>query len=465
MDENKNRGQWSGHMGFVLAAAGSAIGLGNLWKFPYITYENGGGAFVLIYIAAVILIGAPLMMSEALIGRRTQKNPVGAFKILAKGKALQGMWPGVGVLGVLTGFIILSYYSVVAGWTLRYIWMAINGNLAGLANDPAALENFFGSFLGNGTQQVSFHFLFMAATALVVVFGVQKGIERAAKFLMPLLFFILVGLVIYSFTTPGISRTIEFLFRPNFSELTTGAILEAVGHSFFTLSLGMGAMITYGSYMRKSNSVPKAAITISALDTIIAIMACIIMFSIIFSFDFDVKKSATILFTTLPAVFYQLPGGGIISAFFYILVAFAALSSTISLLEVVSSYTIDEFGWSRKKSTLTMAVAIFVFGALSAFSLGANDTLSSINLIGRDSTAGVFGTLDYLASNWLLPVGGLFIALFTGWILTGRETKGELEEGHGPLNSYSIWRFLVRFAAPAAIGAIIVSVILGVEYQ
>lgn len=460
------RAQWTGRLGFVLAASGSAIGLGNLWKFPYITYENNGGAFVLVYLAAIAVVGVPIMVAEVLLGRRSQKNPVGAFRVLAHGKPGGRLWQGVGFLGVLTGFVILSYYSVVAGWTIRYILMAVSGQLGSLAHHPAALQAFFGEFLGSPSQQILYHCIFMGATIGIVFFGVGRGIERAAKMLMPILLSILVMLVIYSFWTPGFGEAMRFLFRPNFKELTAGGVLEALGHSFFTLSLGMGAMLTYGSYMRKRDSIPRAALTICAMDTIIAIMACIVMFSIIFSFDFEVTKSSTILFTTLPVVFFQMPGGGAVSALFYVLVAFAALTSTISLLEVVSSYAIDELGWGRRRATLTMGAAILVFGVLSAMSLGGNATLSNINLIGRPSTAGVFGTLDYLASNWFLPVGGLLIALFTGWVLGRGDSKSELEEGNGPLGwAFPLWRFLIRIAAPAAVGAIIVSVILGAEYQ
>ena len=462
----KERAQWSGRIGFVLAATGSAIGLGNLWKFPYIAYENNGGAFVLVYLGAIALVGAPIMVAEILLGRRSQKSPVGAFRVLAQGKPGGRAWMGVGFLGVTTGFVILSYYSVVAGWTIRYIFMAISGRLGTLAHHPQELESFFGNFLGSSFEQILYHGLFMAATCAVVYFGVGRGIERAARLLMPLLLTILVILVIYTFWTPGFRQAIVFIFRPNFYQLTAGGVLEALGHSFFTLSLGMGAMLTYGSYMRRQDSIPRAALTICALDTLIAVMACVIMFSIIFSFDFEVKKSSTILFTTLPVVFFKLPGGAIVSALFYLLVAFAALSSTISLLEVVSSYAIDQLGWRRKRATLTMGAAIFVFGCLSAVSNGGSAMLSKINLIGRPSTAGVFGTLDYLASNWFLPVGGFLIALFTGWILTREESHDELEKGAGKIEtSYTVWRFLIRFAAPAAVGAIIVSVILGAEYQ
>ncbi len=459
------RAQWGSRLGFILAAAGSAVGLGNLWKFPYITYENGGGAFVLVYLGAIVLVGAPIMLAEILLGRKTQRGPVGAFRLLGRDRPGGLAWTGVGVLGVVTGFVILSYYSVVAGWTLRYVVLALSGNLAPLAHDPAALQSFFGTFLSNPWQQTCFHLTFMAATVGVVYFGVGHGIERAAKVLMPILFMILLALVFYVVWTPGFHQALAFIFRPNFSELTRGGVLEALGHSFFTLSLGMGAMLTYGSYMGKETSIPRAAVTVCVLDTFIAVMACIIMFSIIFSFNFEITKSSTILFTTLPVVFFKLPAGAVISALFYVLVAFAALTSTISLLEVVASYAIDEFGWARRRATLVMGGSIALFGILNALSLGSVDALSTVNLIGRPSTAGVFGTLDYLASNWFLPVGGFLIALFVGWLLSKDENRQELEVGHGRMATFGVWRFLIRFAAPLAVGAIIVSVILGAEYQ
>jgi NSS family neurotransmitter:Na+ symporter len=460
------RGQWSGQLGFILAATGSAIGLGNLWKFPYITHENDGGAFVLVYIAMVALVGIPIMMSEILMGRRTQQSPVGAFKIMAADRPGGLAWQGVGWLGVLAGFTILSYYSVVAGWTIHYTWLALNGQLTALAADPAVLSGYFGDeFLASGRQQTFYHVLFMGLTTGAVFFGVKGGIERVAKVLMPLLFLILTTLVVYSTTTAGFGEAISFLFRPDFSTLTTGAVLEALGHAFFTLSLGMGAMLTYGSYIGKDFSIPRAAIQISFLDTLIALMACVIMFSIINTSGMEVQKSATILFTTIPTVLVKLPGGGLLNGLFYILIGFAALTSTISLLEVVSSFAIDELKWSRHRATLTMGAVITVFGVLNALSLGSHAGLSSINLIGRESTQGMFGTMDYLASNWFLPVGGFLIALFTGWFLNTATTRRELEEGHGSMAGYGLWRFLIRFVAPLAVGAIIVSVILGKEYQ
>jgi len=460
------RGQWSGKLGFILAAAGSAVGLGNLWKFPYVTYENEGGAFVLVYIAAVALVGLPIMMAEIILGRRGQKDPVGTFKLLGTGRPGGKAWAALGFLGVAGGFVILSYYSVVAGWTLRYITLAVSGELGRLATDPPALGAFFGTYLADGGAQVLGHAVFMAATVAAVFFGVKGGIEKVATLLMPLLFSILLALAVYAATTDGFGEAMRFLFRPNFGDLHSTSLLEALGQAFFSLSLGMGAILTHGSYMRKSDSIPMSALQIGLLDTLVGIIACVIMFSIIFTFDMEVSASAGILFTTLPTVFYQLPGGGLISTFFYVLVAFAALTSTISLMEVVSSYAIDELRWSRRQATVTMGAAIFVFGTLNALSLGGNAALSSINVFGEGKD-GLFATLDFLAANWLLPVGGLLIAVFAGWIMTREDTWDEVRQGHaGAGTLFAGWRVLIRFVAPLAVGAIIFSIIfLGMEYQ
>jgi NSS family neurotransmitter:Na+ symporter len=464
----QQRGQWSGRLGFILAAAGSAIGLGNLWKFPYVTHQNEGGAFVLVYLAAVVLVGFPIMAAEVLMGRRAARSPVGTFATLSEGRPGGKAWTAVGFLGVAAGFVILSYYSVVAGWTLHYILLSLQGKLAVLARDATALQtHFVDGFLADGGQQVAFHLVFMTATVAAVFFGVKKGIERVAKILMPLLFAIILFLVIYSTTTSGFGEAMGFLFRPNFGELEPSAILEAVGQAFFSLSLGMGAMLTYGSYMRRESSVPRSVLEISILDSMMGILACVIMFSIIFTFDLEITQSATILFTTLPTVLIQLPLGEFVLGLFFVLVGFAALTSTVSLMEVVSSYAIDELGWPRQRATLTMGVAIALFGILSALSLGSSAALSSFNLFGKSSTGGVFSSLDYLAANWLLPVGGLLIALFVGWILNPRDVRDELETGHGPLGRrFGFLHFALRFVAPLAVGAIIFSIIfLGAEYQ
>jgi len=464
----QQRGQWSGRLGFILAAAGSAIGLGNLWKFPYLTHQNEGGAFVLIYLAAVLVVGFPLMTAEILIGRRARRDPVGTFASLGQGRPGGKAWQIVGFLGVAAGFIILSYYSVVAGWTLHYIVLSLQGKLGALASDPGALQTYFGrDFLASGPQQIAYHVAFMAATVAAVFFGVKGGIERVARVLMPALFAIMIFLVVYAATTSGFAPAMRFLFRPNFGDLQPGAILDAVGQAFFSLSLGMGCMLTYGSYMRRENSIPRSAVEICLLDTLMGVLACVVMFSIIFTFDLQVSQSATILFTTLPTVLVQLPLGNLVIGLFFVLVAFAALTSTVSLMEVVSSYAIDELGWSRRRATVIMGTAITVFGALNALSLGASATLSHLNPFGRASTEGVFSSLDYLAANWLLPTGGLLIALFVGWFLGPRDVRDELESGHGALGRrFAVLHFVLRYVAPLAVGAILFSIIfLGAEYQ
>ena len=447
-----------GRLGFVLAAAGSAIGLGNIWKFPYITYANEGGTFVLLYLVAIVAFGAPIMFAEILIGRNTTKSPVSAFSALSSNLQKSKAWVLTGWLGIAAGFVILSYYSVVAGWTIYYFGKCLSWSFNGFGPEQAAnLGQDFGAFLGNGPLQILFHALFMGATMGVVILGVKGGIERSTKILMPVLFAILVLLCGTSIFTPGFGDAIAFLFH--IGPISEDAILEAVGHAFFTLSLGMGAMITYGSYVSKKDSILKASFQVCLLDTVIALMACVIMFSIIFSVPeaeraATFSKSATILFTTLPRMFYELPGGAILSPIFYLLVGFAALSSTISLMEVVVAYFIDEKGWARKKASLLVGTGIFLFGIPSALSLGASEFFSNAKILGDKST-GIFETMDYLASNWLLPVGGLLTALFVGWALPNTFTQAELEEGHGPFPYHAAWKFLLRFICPIGILCVI----------
>ncbi|MEM9290754.1 MAG: sodium-dependent transporter [Acidobacteriota bacterium] len=451
-----------GRMGFVLAAAGSAIGLGNIWKFPYIAYANDGGSFVLAYLAAILIIGSPIMLAEVLIGRRTQQSPVGAFSELVRSSGKSKAWKGLGWVSILGGFTILSYYSVVAGWTVYYFGRCIGWSLNGFTEEAAAtLGSDFGAFLGNAPMQLTFHALFMVITVGVVVLGVKGGIERTTKALMPVLFAILVLLVLNSTRTPGFGEAIRFLFHVG--PLSTDGLLEAVGHAFFTLSLGMGAMITYGSYVSRKDSIPRAGLTICLLDTVIALMASTIMFSIIFSIDAAERaetfgRSATILFTTLPRMFYELPGGSIIAPVFFILVAMAALTSTISLLEVVVSYFIDVRKWSRRKSALVVGGLIFAFGLPSALSLGAVPALGALQL---GPHQGFFTIADYLASNWILPLGGLGIAIFTGWVLLPSVTREELNQGHGAFKLYGLWLFLLRVVCPLAILWIVWEVING----
>ncbi len=453
----QQRDHWSSTIGFILAATGSAIGLGNLWKFPYITWENRGGAFVLIYLACILAVGLPIMMAEILIGRKTQKSPVGAMKA-----AFGPIWGLVGGWGVMAGFVILAYYSVVAGWSLYYFTRTFAWSVSGFPSG-SNLTAAFGDFAAAGGLQVLLSGVFMLATMVVVWSGVKGGIERTAKVLLPILLAILLLLLVSALTMDGSGRALSFIFRPNFGELEPGGVLEALGHAFFTLSLGMGAMITYGSYVSKEQSIVKSAGVIVLLDTVIAIFATIIMFSVIFSVSGMEERvgSSTVgmLFISLPELFYSaVPFGRILAPAFYMLVAFAALTSTISLLEVVASYLIDERGFERRKATLVTGSAIFVVTVLCALSFGGVAGLS--NFVIFEGKPGMFATLDHLAANWFLPIGGFFITVAAGWFMTREESEAELAQGGVPRwYSYGAWRFFIRFVAPAAVGAILVAVI------
>ena len=456
---NSPRDHWSSSFGFILAATGSAIGLGNLWKFPFITWENEGGAFVLVYLLCIAAVGLPIMMAEVLIGRKTQRSAVGALK-----EAAGPAWGFVGGWGVLGGFTILSFYAVVAGWSVYYFIRTLQWSLFGFP-EGLSVGDAFGTFVSDGPVQLLFAALFMGATVWVVVAGITSGIERVARIFLPILFGILVLMLISALSMDGSGEALSFIFVPRFGELTSRGVLEALGHSFFTLSLGMGAMITYGSYLARDQSVVKASAIIVILDTVIALFATIIMFSVIFSVpgmaDEVGKSTAGMLFISLPQLFYDVvPFGRVLGPMFYILVALAALTSTISLLEVVASYFIDERGMTRRRAVIVSGGAIFVFTVLSALSLGAVPALSGFEVF--EGKAGFFSTLDHFAANWILPIGGFLITIAAGWFMTKEATSSELVDESTPgWFSYEAWRFFIRFVAPAAVGAILVAVIFG----
>ena len=462
MDEQ--RAHWGSSLGFILAATGSAIGLGNLWKFPFITWENRGGAFVLVYLACIAGVGLPIMMAELLIGRKTQRSVVGALK-----HAVGPVWGIVGAWGVLCGFILLSYYTVIAGWSLFYFTRTLGWSLTGF---PGGFQtgDLFGQQVGNGGLQLGLSLVFSVATMSVVYLGVQRGIERIARLFLPILFGILVLLLISAIGMEGSGEALAFIFRPNFAELEPSGVLEALGHSFFTLSLGMGAMITYGSYIDRTQSVVKMSAVIVLLDTVIALIATIIMFSVIFSVagmeDQVGASTVGMLFISLPELFYsEVPFGTFLGPLFYVLVALAALTSTISLLEVVASYLIDEHGVARHKATLTCGVVVFFFTILAALSFGAVPGLSDFEVFA--GKPGWFSTADHFVSNWMLPTGGLAVTIAAGWFMTREATKGELVDGTEPnWFSYDVWRLFIRFVAPAAVGAVIIAVLFfGVDFS
>ncbi|MDA0304833.1 MAG: sodium-dependent transporter [Proteobacteria bacterium] len=437
------RGQFTTRAGFILAAAGSAVGLGNIWKFPYLAGQNGGGAFLIIYLGFILSIGLSVMLAEFAIGRRTKRNPVGAFRHL-KG----GAWTAIGVMGVFTGFIILSFYSVVGGWTVAYAVKSATGLMA--SGDAKALGAAFGAFIGDPVEPIIYHALFMLATIAVVARGIDTGIERTCRVLMPVLFILLVVLCVRSLTLPGAAKGVAFFLSPDFSKVDGAMITAALGHAFFSLSLGMGTMITYGSYLARTTNLPGAALWVTSLDTLIAVMAGFMILPAVFAFGFDPGAGPGLTFITLPAVFSKIPFGAFFGVLFFVLLAVAALTSAISLIEVVVAYLVDEKGIARPKAALSSGIAIFLLGIPSSLSLGIwND----YTVAGK----GFFDAMDYLASNILLPTGGIFISLFVGWVVFDKVMDGN-QGGIGDGFRYvGLWRIICRYIAPLAIAWVLIS--------
>ena len=407
------RGHWSSNTGLILAATGSAIGLGNLWKFPFVTWENNGGAFVLVYLVCIAAVGLPIMMAELLIGRATQKSVVGALK-----QAIGPAWGIVGLWGVLCGFLLLSYYTVIAGWSLFYFAKSAGWSVGGFPAG-ASMGELFGAQAANGGLQLGLSLGFSIATVSVVYFGVQKGIERIARVFLPILFGILVLLLVSALEMAGAGEALRFIFLPRFGELDGGSVLEALGHAFFTLSLGMGAMVTYGSYIATHQSIVKASAIIVVLDTLIALVATVIMFSVIFSvpgMDEQVSGTGTVgmLFISLPQLFFtEVPFGAFLGPLFYVLVALAALTSTMSLLEVVAAYVIDEHHMPRATATLLCGGAVFAFTVLAALSFGGVGAITELQLGGAlgqmlfGGKTSWFGMVDHFVSKLDAPDRGI----------------------------------------------------------
>ncbi len=437
------RDGFGSRLGILAAAAGSAIGLGNIWKFPYITGENGGAAFILVYLVCIFLIGMPVMLSELVVGRKGASNPVGSFKkIRPKSK-----WKFTGVLGVATGFIVLSFYSVIAGWVFAYISRAFTGKLVAIA--PEELGDFFGGLISKTGEPIFWQFIVLAVTAFIVIAGIQKGVEKYSKILMPVLLGLLVVLMIRSVTLEGASKGLEFLFKPDFSALTAKGVLEALGHAFFSLSLGMGALLTYGSYINKEEKLPSLALQITIADTLIALMAGVVIFPAVFAYGLDPKMGPELIFITLPTVFHEMPLGGFFEVLFFVLIGIAAITSTISLLEVPVSYVSEEFNMPRKKTTIIIAFVIFLIGIPSSLSFGV---LGDVTIFGRT----YFGNLDFVASNIMLPLGGLLLSLFIGWVWgTKNAIQEATNEGTLKFAFASAYGFLIKYVAPLAIVVIL----------
>ncbi len=432
------REHWASRIGFIFAAAGSAVGLGNVWRFPYITGENGGGVFLIVYLAIVFTLGISIMIAELVIGRAAQRNPVGACRALG-GRP----WAGLGYLGLLSGFLILSFYCVIAGWTLSYAWKLATG---GLADDPAQA---FQAFVAAPAETIPAAAAFMILTVAVVLGGVKGGIERANLVLMPLLFAILVALAVRAVTLPGARAGLEFYLAPDFSTFGIGTLTEALGQAFFSLSIGLGAMITYGSYLDREQNIPRAAGWVVGLDTLAAILAGFAILPAVFAAGLSPETGPGLAFVVLPTVFATMPLGALFGTLFFVLLAIAALTSSISLLEPLVAYFIDEHRISRAVATVAVGFAAFLLSVPSSLSLGpwADETV-----FGK----GVLDLLDALTAGIMLPAGGLLIALFVGWVL-GPRAIAELGASSGRSRLALIWLWILRLPAPVAIAWILMS--------
>lgn len=445
-----SRGQWNSRFGFILAAAGSAIGLGNIWRFPYTAGENGGGAFVLLYIVFVFAIGVPVLLAELAVGRATQKSTVTAFKELVP----NSWWPAVGGLGVLTGFGILSFYAVIAGLTLGYVYFAATGRLSGQIT-PEESAAIFSQLTTNPVATVSLTAVFLLLTAVIVQKGVGGGIERAAKVLMPVFFVFLLFLVGRALTLDGAGEGLAFLFYPDFSQLSTAGVMSALGQALFSLSIGMGCMITYGSYLSEKENIPISAISVALFDTSIALLGGLIIFPTLFAVGASPGQGPGLVFVVMASIFDALPAGNLFAVVFYALLAIAALTSTISLLEVTVAYFIDDRGWARGKAVWTVTLVCLALAIPSALALGAHAGLS--NLLGEGR-----GFLDLMSIVWgdlSLPVGAAFLCLFVGWRWGTHNALASIEAG-GRLPMSGLWSIMVRFVSPAAVIAVLVFTIV-----
>ena len=399
---SNQREHWGSKIGFILAASGSAVGIGNIWKYPHMAGQNGGAAFTMVYLVCILIVGLSIVIAEFVIGRRTQLSPVGAFETLAP----KTNWKWVGFLGVGSAFAILSFYGVVGGWITKYIIMSFTGEFNPLTGDPDAAGNVFNQFITSTWSPVFFQVIFMSICIWVILNGVKGGIEKWSKIMMPLIIVLLAVLAVRGMTLDGGMKGLVFLFNPRFEDLTASSVVLALGHSFFTLSLGMGTMITYGSYLGKKQNLLNSALWVIVLDTAIAMLAGVAIFTTVFALGADPAEGPGLIFVVLPSIFPQIAGGMIWGTLFFFLLFMAALTSAISILEVVTAYFIDQKGWSRKKATVQFGIIITVVGAFCSFSLGGG-----INITGIFDIS-FFDFMDYLSSKYMLPIGGMLTAIF-----------------------------------------------------
>ncbi|MEJ2187798.1 MAG: sodium-dependent transporter [Acidobacteriota bacterium] len=435
------RGQWSSQVGFVLAAAGSAVGLGNIWRFPYSAGQNGGGAFVLVYLLCVLGLGLPVMLLEISLGRATQKNPVGAIRAVRP----HGPWKGLGYLAIITGLGILSFYAVIAGQVVAYF--------VDYAQRVVTDQSIFSAY--NGWESVVFFAVFLVLTVLVVVGGVQRGIERWSKILMPLLLILMLGIILRGIFLPGAGEGLRWLLMPDFSKLNLHVVLEAMAQAFFSLSLGMGAMLTYGSYLSKKQDIFHCGTWVVFFDTLVAVLAGLMIFPAVFALGQQPDAGPNLIFKVLPAVFAGMTGGNLVGAVFFFLLSLAALTSTVSLLEVISAYCIDERGWSRARTVWIAAGTTLLVGVPSALAWVGASPWATMRILGRE---GFFSLMDFAWVNLSLPFGALMLCIFATYVWGLDQAASEiLSSSPGFRVLARPWRFFIRWVCPIFIAVILAS--------
>lgn len=435
------RGQWSSQVGFVLAAAGSAVGLGNIWRFPYSAGENGGGAFVLVYLLCVLGLGLPVMLLEISLGRATQKNPVGAIRAVRP----RGPWKGLGYLAIITGLGILSFYAVIAGQVVAYF--------VDYAQRVVTDQSIFSAY--NGWESVVFFAVFLVLTVLVVAGGVQRGIERWSKILMPLLLILMLGIILRGIFLPGAGEGLRWLLMPDFSKLNLHVVLEAMAQAFFSLSLGMGAMLTYGSYLSKKQDILHCGAWVVFFDTLVAVLAGLMIFPAVFALGQQPDAGPNLIFKVLPAVFAGMTGGNLVGAVFFFLLSLAALTSTVSLLEVISAYCIDERGWSRARTVWIAAGTTLLVGVPSALAWVGASPWATMRILGRE---GFFSLMDFAWVNLSLPFGALMLCIFANYVWGLDQAASEiLSSSPGFRALAGPWRFFIRWVCPIFIAVILAS--------
>ena len=449
----KKHENWSSRMTFLLAAVGAAVGLGNIWKFPYITGQNGGSAFVLVYLLSIVFVALPILIAEIMLGRWGKQSPPNAMGIVAKSQGRSGSWSIVGWLGMLAAYLIATYYSVIAGWSVVYIFKNGGGNFSG--QDAAAINAEFDALLASPSQLTLWHGIFMLIATFILVRGVQKGIESTVKVLMPLLFALLLAMVVYGAVEGDMPRALHFMFDFDLSAINGKVILIAVGQAFFSIGVAMGLMMGYGAYLGKEISIARSALIISGMDTAVALIAGMAIFPIVFANGLDPAEGPGLIFVSLPIAFGNVPGGLIFGTLFFILLFFAALTSVIGTLEPMIAWWEERFSMIRWKAAAMVCVSVFIFGMATVFSFNIWSEWRPLGFIDRFADTGYFDLLDYLTANIMMPLGGLLLALFVGWKVRPAAIQEELNIRNPRF--FKAWFWLLRWVVPVSIAAIFVS--------